>query len=125
MTDKAWTWDQSAGVLTDPDGKRAGGGYSGRGEGLNNPEAQDDRSKGPIPQGLWQIGRPRNSVRTGPFVLDLTPIAGTKTFGRSAFQIHGDNRLGNFTASSGCIILRRDIRERIAASPVKTLRVVA
>ena len=119
-----WTWDQSNGLLFDPGGKRVSGGYSGRGEGLNNPAMQDKRATGPIPRGVWRIGKPRNSVRTGPFVMDLTPLPGTQTFGRSAFQIHGDNRLANFTASSGCIILRREVRERIAASGVNLLRVV-
>jgi hypothetical protein len=121
---KFWTWDQSAGMLLDPDGKRAGGGYSGRRDGLNNPKMQYVRATGPIPQGNYRIGRPKNSVRTGRFVMDLTPMPGTDTRGRSAFQIHGDNARKNFTASSGCIILARPIRQRIADSGVSILRVV-
>jgi hypothetical protein len=42
-------------------------------------------------------------------------------FGRSAFMIHGDNR--THTASQGCIILRRDLREQIDRSDDKELTV--
>jgi hypothetical protein len=43
--------------------------------------------------------------------MDLTPHAGTNTFGRSAFMIHGDTI--SHPASRGCIVLRRSIREQI------------
>jgi hypothetical protein len=125
MSEKHWTWDQSAGLMLDPDGKRFAGGYSGRGEGLNNPQSQDDRGIGPVPQGMWQIGNLRRSSRTGPNIMDLTPLPGTVTFGRSAFQIHGDNGKGNRSASSGCIILGPQFRTVIGNSPVRLLKVVA
>jgi hypothetical protein len=121
----AWTWDQSAGLMLDPDGKRFAGGYSGKRSGLNNPLLQDQRAHGPIPQGLYSIGPLRRSVKTGPNIMDLTPLPGTNTFGRSAFQIHGDNGKGNRSASSGCIILGPQFRTIIGRSAVKTLRVVA
>ncbi len=125
MTDKHWTWDQSAGTMTDPDGKFLAGGYSGKRSGMNNPAKQHMRAYGPIPQGMWRIGTPRRSTRTGPHVMDLTPMPGTETFGRSAFQIHGDNGKGNRSASSGCIILGPQFRTAIGRSPVKLLKVVA
>lgn len=131
---KAWTYDQSTGVLTAPDGRRWGG-YSGRGEGLNNPAMDHVRARGPIPRGRWdmganingkfQKGKRRKSMRTGPAVFDLVPQRGTITHGRSAFQIHGDNNLLNFTASSGCIIVRREARDAILDSKVFDLVVVA
>jgi hypothetical protein len=122
---KYWTWDQSAGLMFDPDGNRFAGGYSGRRTGLNNPALQDRRALGPIPQGFWQIGKLEKSKQTGPNIMNLTPLPGTQTFGRSAFQIHGDNGRGNQSASSGCIILGPQFRNIIGRSPVKTLRVVA
>jgi hypothetical protein len=122
---KAWTWDQSAGLMFDPDGKRFAGGYSGKRSGLNNPALQDQVAHGPIPQGLYSIGPLRRSVKTGPNIMDLTPLPGTNTFGRSAFQIHGDNGKGNRSASSGCIILAPQFRTIIGRSAVRTLRVVA
>lgn len=122
---KHWTWDQSAGTLSDPDGKFVAGGYSGKRSGINNPAKQNQRAYGPIPQGLWRIGGLRRSAKTGPNIMDLTPEPGTNTFGRSAFQIHGDNGRGNRSASSGCIILAPQVRTMIGRSPVKLLRVVA
>jgi hypothetical protein len=134
MTGKHWTWDQSAGVMTAPDGRRFGG-YSGRKEGLNNPARQHVRAVGPIPQGDYDIGaliggrfvlgQWRRSKKTGRNIFDLRPKPTNRMFGRSAFQIHGDNRLANFTASSGCIILDPAERAAIKNSGVFLLRVVA
>lgn len=115
-----WSWVQAEGALY-RDGKRVAVGYSGRGEGRNNPALQHVRATGPIPAGRYRIAKPRTSSQTGPFVLDLTPI-GHDALGRSAFQIHGDNATG--TASSGCIILPRAVRESIAASGLGEMEVV-
>ena len=41
----------------------------------------------------------------------LAPEPGTETFGRSGFMIHGDNIKAPGTASEGCIIQVRAIRE--------------
>jgi hypothetical protein len=124
MTEKFWTWDQSAGLMLDPDGKRFAGGYSGKGEGLNNPAMQHVVATGPIPQGWYRIGPLRSSKRTGKNIADLTPLPGTNTFGRSAFQLHGDNSKGNRSASSGCIIVN-PIRVVLINSNVDLLKVVA
>lgn len=88
-------------------------GYSGRSEGRNNPGLQCVQNTGPIPTGKYRIGAPRASGKTGPHVMDLTPVGHTAC-GRSAFQIHGDNKARD--ASSGCIILPRSIREMISQS---------
>ena len=126
-----WRWDQSAGVLTAPDGRVEARGYSGKGRGINNPALQAMRAVGPIPRGLWRIGAPRTSQRTGPFVMDLFPIDATPAdtvhdaTGRSAFQIHGDRVSGPpRSASSGCIILPRAVREAIWRSGVRVIEVV-
>lgn len=124
MSDKHWTWDQSAGVMYDPDGNKFAGGYSGKGAGLNNPAMQHVVATGPIPQGMWKIGPLRSSKRTGRNIADLTPMPGTNTFGRSAFQIHGDNSKGNRSASSGCIIIN-PVRVVLINSPINLLKVVA
>ena len=121
---KRWIYDQSSGELRDPNGRRVAFGYSGKGASRNVPGREHVRAQGPIPRGFWRIGKPRNSKRTGPHVMDLAPI-GHDAHGRSAFQIHGDNSLMNFTASSGCIILARPIREMISKSGITLLEVVA
>ncbi len=57
-------------------------------------------------------------------MLPLVPDASNNMQGRHSFQIHGDNRSMNQTASSGCIILPRKIREQIANSGDNRLVVV-
>lgn len=118
-----WIWDQSAGEL-----RRAGKvwrGYSGAARGLNNPAMQAARGIGPIPQGRWTIAGCHDSPNTGPCTLTLAPDPGTATFGRSAFRIHGDSLAHPGTASHGCIILPRAVRDAIWASGDRILQVIA
>lgn len=99
-----------------------GTGYSGTGDGRNNPDQQGTRNVGPIPQGLWRIGEAHDSHKTGKLVMDLTPV-GHDALGRSDFQIHGDNARTH-DASHGCIVMGRDVREKIASGEVRELEVV-
>lgn len=102
----------------------AGVGYSGHGSGLDNP-AQDCRAGvGPIPAGVWQIGTFFDHPHLGPIVSHLAPTQGTDTFGRTGFFIHGDNVKCNHSASHGCIILPRSLREKIRDSKDHVLIVV-
>jgi len=89
-------------------------GYSGKGGCINQPDCQSVVGIGPIPQGRYRIGAARTHHRLGPVCLPLTPDAGNDMFGRSGFYIHGDNRRGDRSASSGCIILGRVVRDLIA-----------
>ena len=100
-------------------------GYSGHGEGLNNPAMQEVHATGPLPVGIYAIAPARTSARLGPVTLDLLPDANNEMFGRSLFRIHGDNGKGDRSASDGCIILPRNVREFVDASPDKVLEVVA
>jgi hypothetical protein len=71
---------------------------------------------GPIPRGAWTIGEFFDDPGgKGPVVAHLTPCEGTETFGRSGFMIHGDNQALNHSASEGCIVAPRFIRDQIAA----------
>ena len=119
-----WTWDQSAGALS-----RAGAivscGYSGAGRGKNNPAMQAAQGVGPIPRGRWRIVAVKDSPNTGPFTIVIDAEPGTDTCGRSAFRIHGDSIARPGTASHGCIILPRTIRQAIWASGDRALEVVA
>lgn len=116
----AWEYSQTSGRLSH-NGQVVGYGYSGSSSGRNNASLQCVRDVGPIPRGSYRIGRPRNSISTGPHVMDLDPF-GHNACGRSGFQIHGDNSTNN--ASTGCIILSRPIREQISTSGDDTLSVV-
>ena len=110
----AWIFNNKTGTLYHR-GKLIWKAYSGKGEGLLNPVLQCTKNVGPIPSGKYKIGLPRKSERTGPHVMDLYPN-GHSACGRSAFQIHGDNSKKNKSASKGCIILPRSIREKISNS---------
>ena len=111
-----WEYSQSTGRLT-RNGVTVGAGYSGAPPaGLNNPQMQQIRNVGPIPRGRYQIGTPRDTTRHGPHVLDLTPV-GHNALGRSEFLIHGDKIAGPpKSASNGCIILARTLRNQISLS---------
>jgi hypothetical protein len=115
-----WVWAQAEGALY-RDGKPVARGYSGRRPGRNRPDHEAIPTQGPIPAGRWSIGKPRTSARTGPHVIDLTPL-GHAAHGRNGFQIHGDNARGD--ASSGCIILPRAAREMISQSGLAVLEVI-
>jgi uncharacterized protein RhaS with RHS repeats len=130
-----WMYVQSTGELLHVDSNgyadyAVTGGYSGYGPGLNNPPLQNVQAQqggdpaGPIPQGSWSIGPPHYSPNTGPFTMNLNPLPGTNTFGRDLFRIHGDNSAQNQTASNGCIVEKRPIRNQIANSNDHCLQVV-
>lgn len=110
-----WSYSQSTGALS-LDGTFIGTGYSGNGEGLDNPDFQNVPDVGPIPEGTYTIGPASTHPGKGPVVMALDPDPSNEMFGRSGFLIHGDTAAMNHTASDGCIILSRDIREQIAAS---------
>lgn len=105
-----WTYHQRTGELW-RNGAKVATGYSGNGQGLNNPDMENVRAIGPIPKGRWQMDGVYNSAKVGPYAIILDPVSGTETFGRSAFRVHGDNSKGNRSASNGCIIMPRSVRE--------------
>jgi type VI secretion system (T6SS) effector TldE1-like protein len=119
-----WTYKQATGELSHDTLGVLGRGYSGHGEGVNNTAMEHIPRVGPIPRGHWSIGAPRDSERVGPFALALTPEPDTQTFGRTAFLIHGDNRHRDQSASHGCIIMPRVIREAIHDSDDTDLEVI-
>ncbi len=109
----AWIYEQKTGRLVH-EGRIVAVGYSGHELGKNNPEAQAVHGVGPIPCGDWEIhGPPFQHETAGPHVLRLQPAPDTQTFGRSGFLIHGDAVDAPGTASHGCIILPRAIRDAI------------
>lgn len=119
-----WVWDQSSGTMS-RDGLVVGVGYSGADLGKNNPAMESAVGVGPIPTGMWVITDEYDSPHTGPFTLALSPAAGTDTEGRNAFRIHGDSISSPGTASHGCIILPRTVRNTIWTSGDRSLQVVA
>jgi len=93
-------------------------GYAGKkGVYRNNPEAQHEKDKGPLPRGRYKmvyIGSQQYKDK-GKYIIRLIPMLGNEMHGRDGFLIHG----GKEDASTGCIILqlwqRQFIIERIKA----------
>ena len=96
-------------------------GYAGTGAGRNNPAMENVQNVGPIPQGNYSVGTGHAGGHTGPQTLNVDPVAGTNTHGRTAFRIHGNNRRND--ASQGCIIMSRGTRDTISNAGGARLRV--
>jgi len=118
-----WNYDQKSGKMLPPGSTTPVEGYSGFGQGKNNPSMQDVPDVGPIPIGCYTIGDPFDDPEKGPCVISLTPQPGTDTFDRSGFLIHGDSIEHPGQASHGCIIMPRFLREMIARSADRELTV--
>ena len=120
--DDTWVYEQKTGKLSIK-GEVVGEGYSGNGDGLNNPKFEGKRDVGPIPRGNWKIGEAFKHGTKGPITMTLTPHAHDAR-GRDNFLIHGDNKKGDKSASEGCIILSKELRTKIAESKAMKLKVV-
>lgn len=118
-----WIFEQATGRLLH-DNMREAVGYSGAGDCKNDPTAQDVHNAGPIPRGSYTIGEPVDTVTHGPYVLRLTPDSDNEMCGRSGFLIHGDSVVHPGTASQGCIIMPKMVREKIWRSGDHELEVV-
>lgn len=120
-----WKYEQSTGRLYNASGALVATSYSGKGAHKNKPDSQAVVGMGPLPRGTYTMGAPRTSSKTGPYVMDLTPNPANEMFGRSAFQVHGDSVKNPGTASSGCIIMPRKVRELMWDSGDHQIEVVA
>jgi len=129
-----YTYEQLSGMLRDDAGNVIGIGYSGAGDGKNNPLMEHVVDVGPIPVGTYTItGPPFNSPSHGPFVLKLVPDPATTqriaSYGRDpeTFLLHGDSIQHPGTASEGCVIMDRMTRTSVAQNlPVdNSLQVVS
>jgi hypothetical protein len=123
-----WTYSQSTGQIYDSAMNPVGPpGYSGHGEGLNNPAMQNVPDKGPCPCGMWQGVELLPESTHGPNAIRLEPCEGTETFGRDGMFMHGDEiaHVGERLASLGCIVELANIRLEWWAEPEHLLNVVA
>ena len=118
------TYEQLTGKLFDSSGAVIGIGYSGAmPAGKNNPAMEGVEGIGPIPCGQYKIvGPPIDTAHHGPFVLHLIPDDATHTriltLGRDplSFLMHGDKIGAPGTASEGCIIMSRGVRDQVWAA---------
>jgi hypothetical protein len=120
-----WVYSQSTGQLSRNGQIYSEDGYSGDGPGLDSPSQQYTPNVGPIPQGFYDIvGEPETHIKLGSFVLRL--VARSPLCKRKGFLIHGDRMTGPpYSASTGCIIFGKNIREEIWNSGDRELSVTA
>ena len=124
-----WTYSQSTGRLYAPDGTHAATCYAGGGggknpEAVNNHSMQDQKGVGPLPVGFYTFGGVVDHSQLGPCAITLIPDATNTMLDRGGFYCHGDNFSANQSASDGCIIAPRAVRDEIIASSDKQLAVV-
>jgi len=127
-----WTYEQNTGKLFDASGELVATGYAGGNcgqnpEGINNHEMQDVKKIGPLPVGFYTFGEVVLKSHLGPYAIPLIPDADNEMFGRSALYIHGDHdaTYPKQSASEGCIILPRNIREQLWNSKDHVLEVTS
>jgi hypothetical protein len=121
-----YTYSQSTGQLTDAGGVLIGTGFSGHDVGMNNPQMQNVKGVGPLPQGRYTIGAPRDYPGTlGPLVMALLPDPANEMFDRSGFYFHGASAVHYSESSDGCIVLPLLVRLEISQSGDKALQVTA
>lgn len=101
-----------------------GHGYSGHGDGRNNPDMENVPNVGPIPRGKYslELCNPEEHPRLAAPVFRLHPMPGTNVFNRSGFLIHGDNKIHD--ASEGCIIQGASFRHMVEDSDERELEVI-
>ena len=119
-----WQFSTDSGKFVDPAGMTLCYGYSGHGDGVNNPDMENVPNVGPIPRGVYSIGEAVTHPVMGPLTMALTPGADTEIFGRAGFDIHGDTPSMDHSASHGCVILPHDVRATVAVSADRVLTVV-
>eukprot|EP00035_Acanthoeca_spectabilis_P005371 m.112947 g.112947 ORF g.112947 m.112947 type:complete len:144 (+) comp12994_c0_seq1:851-1282(+) len=125
-----WRYSQRSGELTSSDARlsRPVTGYAGHGEGVNNPAMEHMTDIGPLPKGRYKVTaiyRTHDDRRAagfsknlGPVVVHLEPQGGTETHNRGHFRVHGDNSRGDRSASNGCIIMPRAVREKFRVDDI-------
>lgn len=101
-------------------------GYSGHGPGRNQPKLEAVHNVGPIPKGLYTIGKPQCCAPVppgphGPYILPLTPN-GHDAHGRTGLLCHGNNSKND--ASLGCLIQSFPVRQRMGGSSSHDLLVL-
>lgn len=99
--------------------------WAGFGAAANDPARERDQMVGPLPAGIYKMGKPYQHPKLGRFVMNLDPLPGTNTFGRSLFRFHGDNTTpAPRDASHGCVIDSYAVRERADREADRLLKVI-
>jgi len=120
-----WTFQQNTGKLFDSQMVYIATGYAGAPGYKDNPADEQLKDKGPLPVGMYVFTAPYNNIKTGPYTMNLVPDSDNEMFGRGDFRVHGDSLTAPGTASEGCIVMPRAVREQMWNSGDHTLQVVS
>ena len=100
--------------VTKDDGTVVAHGWAGNHDGKLNHAMQEVHNVGPLPVGVYRIGRWQDTDHLGPMAAPLLQIEG-ETFGRSGFWIHGaakdPKKYGQ--ESKGCLVIEHEEREAV------------
>lgn len=99
-------------------------GYSGAGQGYNNPDYQCRGSVGPLPASTYEVAFCKNVMHQSahrPCSFYLRPLSAIQVCGRDDFFIHGcgcctedDSKVPpKIGCSEGCIIISYENRKKI------------
>jgi hypothetical protein len=110
------TYNQKTGEFCNGNtGKCTTNSYSG----FKGETDQTKKNFGPIPVGKYTVA---NSCDEKGGRCNLTPDSSNNMFGRSSFQIHGDNGKDDRSASHGCIILNKNERTGLKSGDTVTVK---
>lgn len=118
-----WIYSQTSGTIWCPAGREVAIGYSGFGQAKNKPDMETEANLGPIPRGMYEMGKPCHSTRVGPDAIPLTPCQ-HKAHGRTNLFIHGDSKSAPGTISKGCLVANKYVRTRMIVEQYKLLLVI-
>ncbi len=124
-----WCFESSTGRWFNPEGVHVVTGYAGGNcgknpEGINNAKLQSSAKIGPLPEGMYTLGKFIAQSHLGKDAIELIPDAANEMFGRCDFFCHGDTETPR-CASEGCIILPHDYRIALWKSTDRRVKVVA
>lgn len=125
------------GILINSGNAVIGKGYSGHGEGLNNPAFEQLHDIGPTPRGIYiaeliadKDGNPIDYKHKSAPVFRLIPEPETNTFGRSGFLMHGHEKgeiIGKSeteNSSLGCMVQEHATRVQVMIATDKRIHVL-
>lgn len=124
---KTFRYSQRSGIMLDDQGVQIALGWAGNHEGKDNPDMQQVRCIGPLPQGTYKV-EPwiEQHPHLGPCVAPLTQAAG-ETYGRGDFFIHGPSVASEKYGqeSKGCIVIPRPMRMAVMEAAPDFVEVTA
>jgi hypothetical protein len=122
---KQYVYKQTTGQLM-LNNEIIGAGYSGKGQGRNNPATENQKNVGPIPAGSYKIMGKRVDGQTGATIVDTLPSghnAAGRWPGTERFAIRGDTNPPGM-GPAGDIVVPRQVLDKIDPNGFPDLKVI-